>query len=85
MSKHPPLPPTMPQVGAMDPDLQNSPVAEEFEEESDTIRQQVPGEPICYFNGSAFAHDQYVRCGSQVLKCSYGVWLEVPSEEPGVP
>lgn len=85
MSNHLHLPSTLPQVGAMDPELENSPIAQELEEDSDTIRQQVPGEPVCYFNGSAFAHDEYVNSGTQVLKCRYGVWVEVGSADPGNP
>ena len=70
----------LPQVGAMDPELQNSPIALEFDEESDTVRQQVPGEPVCYFNGRAFENDQYVSTGTQILQCRYGVWVEVAAE-----
>lgn len=68
---------TVPQVGAMDPELPNSPIALEFDEESDTVRQQVPGEPVCYFNGQPFEHNQYVSTGTQILQCRYGVWVEV--------
>lgn len=85
MSAHSHLPPTLPQVGAMDPTLRNSPIAEELEEESDTVRQQVPGDPVCYFNGRGFGHDQFVTSGSQVLKCRYGVWIEMGSADPGNP
>lgn len=78
-------PATLPQVGAMDPDLRNSPIAAELEEDSDTIRLQVPGEPMCYFNGRGFAHDEFVASGSQVLRCRYGVWIEMGSADPGNP
>jgi hypothetical protein len=30
-------------VGAQDPELKNSPIAEEEDEDTDVIRQQVPG------------------------------------------
>jgi len=73
------------QVGAMDPELLNSPVAEEFDEDSDTILQLVPGEAVCHFNGQAFAHDEYVTSGSQVLRCRYGVWVEAGSADPDNP
>ena len=45
--------PSIPQVGAQDPELKNSPIAEEEDEDTDVIRQQVPGEPVCYFNGTS--------------------------------
>jgi hypothetical protein len=73
------------QVGAMDPELRNSPVAQEFDEDSDTVRQLMPGEAVCYFNGRAFAHDEYVCSGSQVLRCRYGVWIEAGSADPDNP
>jgi hypothetical protein len=79
------FPPTLPQVGAMDPELSNSPIAEELDDASDTIRQQVPGESVCYFNGGEFAHDALVASGSQVLKCRYGVWVDMGSADPGNP
>lgn len=74
--------PNVPIVGAMDPELRNSPIAEEFDEESDTVLQQTPGAPVCYFNGHEFANDEYVRSGSQLLKCRYGVWVEAGSSDP---
>ena len=39
------------QVGAQDPELRNSPIAQEEDEDTDVVRQQVPGEPVCWFNG----------------------------------
>jgi len=66
------------QVGAMDPELRNSPVAQEFDEDTDTIAQLMPGEAVCHFNGSAFPNDQYVISGSQV-------WIEVGSADPDNP
>jgi len=70
---------SIPQVGAQDPELPNSPIAEEEDEDTDVVRQQVPGEPVCYFNGSSYKHGEYVMSGTQVLKCSYGVWVEADS------
>ncbi len=70
---------SLPQVGAQDPELRNSPIAEEEDEETDVVRQQLPGAAVCWFNGSEYAHDTYVTSGSQVLRCSYGVWVEAGS------
>ncbi len=78
-------PPSVPQVGAQDPQLRNSPIAEEEDEDTDVVRQQLPGEPVCYFNGKAFPHGAYVASGPQLLKCSYGVWLDAGSSDPDNP
>ncbi len=72
---------SLPQVGAPDPELENSPIALEEDEDTDVVRQQVPGEPVCLFNGRSFRHGEYVASGSQVLKCSYGVWIESGSTD----
>ena len=37
-------------VGAPDPELNTSPIAEENDDESEVLRQEMPGEPVCYFN-----------------------------------
>jgi hypothetical protein len=71
----------IPQVGAQDPELENSPIAVEEDEDTDVLRQQVPGEPVCFFNGTSYKHGEFVASGSQVLKCSYGVWIESGSTD----
>ncbi|PZN29999.1 MAG: hypothetical protein DIU71_13190 [Proteobacteria bacterium] len=75
----------VPKVGAMDPELRNSPVAEELDEESDTVRLQVPGEVLCWFNGQPYAHGACVQSGSQVLMCRDGVWVDIGSADPRNP
>jgi hypothetical protein len=77
--------PNIPNVGAMDPELRNSVVAEEFAEESDTVQQEVPGDAVCYFNGQAFDNESYVRSGDRLLKCRYGVWIETGPGDPQNP
>jgi hypothetical protein len=72
---------SIPQVGAQDPELENSPIAVEEDEDTDVVLQQVPGEPVCFFNGQSYPHGQFVASGSQVLKCSYGVWIESGSTD----
>lgn len=72
---------SLPQVGAQDPELKNSPVVSEEDEDTDVVRQQLPGEPVCFFNGESYANGSYVVSGSQLLKCSDGVWLEVESTD----
>ena len=67
------------QVGAPDPELRNSPIAVEEDIDTDVVRLQVPGEPVCWFNGGEYRNGEFVASGSQVLKCSYGVWVEAGS------
>ncbi len=74
--------PSIPQVGAQDPELRNSPIAEEEDEDTDVVRQQVPGEPVCYYNGTEYRDGEFVLSGSQLLKCSYGVWVDEGSGDP---
>lgn len=75
----------LPDVGAMDPTLRNSAIAAELDEEADTLRQQVPGEPVCYFNGQSYSNGAFVTSGGQVLRCRYGVWAESGSADPDNP
>jgi hypothetical protein len=77
--------PRLQEVGALDPELRNSPIAQEHDEDADTVSQQVPGEPVCYFNGRSFAHGRYVSSGGQVLRCRYGVWIDAGSADPDNP
>jgi hypothetical protein len=69
-------------VGAQDPELRNSPVADEEDEDTDVIRQQVPGEAVCWFNGTKYPDGTYVVSGSQLLQCSRGVWIESAASDP---
>jgi hypothetical protein len=72
---------SLPQVGAADPELRTSPIAEEEDEDTDVVRQQLPGAAQCLFNGKAYPHGTYVASGSQVLRCNYGVWIDSGSAD----
>jgi hypothetical protein len=72
---------SIPQVGAQDPELENSPIVGEEDEDMDVVRQQVPDEPVCYFNGVSYRNGEFVASGSQVLKCSEGVWVDSGSTD----
>ena len=70
------------QVGAPDPELKNSPIVDEWEADEQASSRDVELEAgACYFNGRAFATGDYVRSGSEVLKCDRGVWLRI-DEQP---
>jgi len=72
---------SIPQVGAQDPELENSPIAGEEDEETDVVRQQVADEPVCFFNGVSYRNGDFVASGSQVLECSEGVWVDSGSTD----
>ena len=74
--------PSVTHVGAQDPELRNSPVADEEDEDTDVIRQQVPGAAACWFNGKQYEEGTYVVSGSQLLQCSRGVWMESAAGDP---
>jgi len=63
------------QVGSPDPELNTSPIAEEFDEDMDVLRQEVPGEPVCLFNDISFPHGQRVCSGTALYRCDYGIWV----------
>jgi len=64
------------QVGAPDPELRNSPIV---------AAQALAEEPLCYFNGHAYRHDQFVCSGSELLRCARGVWLQEGTCDPDNP
>ena len=73
------------QVGAQDPELRNSPIAQEEDEDTEVVRQQVPGEPVCWFNGRDYRDGAYVRSGSLLLKCEHGIWIDGGTGDPEHP
>lgn len=67
----------LPQVGAPDPELKNSPVVDHSEYDDRNGLSDVELEAgVCYFNGETFAIGDAVRSGSDVLECApRGVWV----------
>jgi len=80
-----PLSSSVPNVGSQDPELQNSPVAEPFEEEFEVIRQEVEGAQYCYFNGVSYQSGSYVRSGTELLVCDKGLWVNQGNSDPDNP
>jgi hypothetical protein len=74
-------------VGAVDPKLTTSPIAEEMSEDWQILRQEVPegAAPVCYFNGEVFQSGAFVRSGTVVLECREGLWIEVGPADPRNP
>ena len=72
-------------VGAPDPELKTSPIAEENDDETEVLRQEEPGEPVCYFNNESFKTGTYVKSGTYILKCVYGIWIPAGPADPDNP
>ena len=63
----------VPQIGAPDPEHNTSPIFDE-DEELDADRELEAG--VCYFNDMAYAVGDFVRSGSELLRCvDPGVWV----------
>jgi hypothetical protein len=75
----------VPQVGAPDPELRNSPVVEEVTEGPDDGPVDVAVKPQCYFNGKGYRHGEFVCSGSELLRCEHGVWVMEGSCDPDNP
>ncbi|UCB55029.1 MAG: DUF1496 domain-containing protein [Thiotrichales bacterium] len=72
-------------VGAPDPELNTSPIADEGDDETEDLRQEVPGEPVCYFNDQSFKTGAYIKSGTAILKCDYGIWIPAGPSDPDNP
>lgn len=65
----------IPQVGAPDPDLRNSPIALESDEDYELLRQEVPGDPVCWFDDVEYPNGSVVDSGGTLLRCDRGLWV----------
>ena len=61
-------------LGTPDPELKNSPIVEEYDEDSDVLRQEID-EGVCYFNGREPCDGTYLRSGDTYLRCDKGCWV----------
>jgi hypothetical protein len=77
--------PQIPDLGAQDPETRNSPVAWETDEDTDALRESMPGGPVCYFNGQSFEHDTVVKSGTALLRCDRGLWVPAGPSDPDNP
>jgi hypothetical protein len=74
-----------PDVGAQDPELRNSPIAIESDEESLLLREMIDDDTICYFNDEVFPDAQVVQSGPVMLRCDRGIWVPIGSSDPDNP
>lgn len=73
-------------VGAPDPELKNSPILEELDEDYDVLAQEIGEEPVCYFNNIAYPDGSYACSGSgTLLHCAKGMWIRQGSCDPDNP
>ena len=73
-------------VGAPDPELRNSPIVEDSDEEFDYVAQGLGEEPVCYFNGKAYNDGAFVCSGgAELLRCARGAWIREGSCDPDNP
>ncbi|HJR70097.1 MAG TPA: hypothetical protein VKA43_08670, partial [Gammaproteobacteria bacterium] len=73
------------QLGALDPERKNSPVAWEADEDTETLRELVPDEAVCFFNDVAYDHDTVVESGTVLLRCDHGLWVPAGVTEESKP
>ncbi len=72
------------QVGAPDPELKNSPILDEYDEDDPPELDVETG--VCYFNGKDYAIGQYVLSGDELLRCEMrGVWVREGEMRPDEP
>ena len=68
------------QVGAPDPELQTSPIFDEYEDISLDLELE---SGACYFNNAVYPVGQYLRSGSELLHCEErGVWVRKGETRP---
>ena len=70
-----PQPHSVPQVGAPDPEANNSPIFDEDDEDYLSLDLELES-TACYFNGKSYRIGDYVCSGSELLRCEEkGVWI----------
>jgi hypothetical protein len=74
--------PNVPDVGAPDPELKNSPIFDRENEDTELVDLELES-GVCYFNGVVFADGDYVCSGNELLCCERGVWIRKGSCYPG--
>jgi hypothetical protein len=63
-------------LGSPNPELKNSPIINNINDEQEMIEPEIPEERICYFNGESYAHGTYIKSGTIILQCDRGAWIE---------
>lgn len=71
-----------PHVGAPDPELNNSPIVEDTDEEFESMMQTLGEMAMCHFNNKVYPHETYVCSGDELLFCQHGIWLRAGTCDP---
>ena len=67
----------VPNVGAPDPELKNSPIFDHESEEYEAADLELESR-VCYFNGRSYGIGEYVCSGDALLRCmERGIWVRV--------
>ena len=75
--------PKLVHVGAPDPELKNSPILDEFDEDFEVLAQEVEDLPVCYYNGVTYPDGQFVcSSSSELLRCEKGLWVREGTCDP---
>jgi hypothetical protein len=61
-------------VGAPDPELENSPVIDSEIEEGEFSGADCDTQ-VCYFNGIRYPVGDYICSGDEILRCENGAWV----------
>jgi len=69
------------QVPAQDPDLKNSPIAWEAEEDSEALQAEAADAPVCFFNDVEYAHGSSFATHGIALRCDHGVWIATEAQD----
>ena len=65
----------IPQVGAPDPESNNSPIFDEEDDDYLSLDLELEAS-ACHFNGESYGIGQYVCSGDELLRCEErGVWI----------
>jgi hypothetical protein len=70
------------QLGAVDPERRTSPVAWEADDDTETLRESVPDEAVCFFNDLVYDHGTVIESGNTRLRCDHGIWLPADDAQP---
>lgn|GEM_PF-1341331 len=73
------------QVGVQDPELRNSPVADESSDLEYDIHENVSGLTCCFFNEKSYPNGAFVCSGTDMLRCDRGVWEPAETSESDSP
>ena len=76
---------SIPHVGAQVPEMKNSPIVDDTDDEIYVVGQEVEEQPCCYYNNTSYDDGSYVNTGADVLVCNKGLWIYQSSSDPDKP